>query len=239
MSSFNMNLNMNKNFNMNKTPSKSKLNSSTNKTPTVDRYVPTRGNNKDLETIQSKFLRDCTNNYASNNLKQIEFISNTPPGQKNFKNSQMQPNQKNLHTNKIAGLNGNTHSNQTNFDFDLALNDVDNKHVGSGNGTAFSGLKPDHKILTFKEPAPAPREGHLNSLRCIYSYNKQQSRMNQNKAKHQMRRIPTVPDRTLDAPDLLDDYYLNLLSWSQSSNVLAVALGSSVYLWDAGMYMFT
>lgn len=30
----------------------------------------------------------------------------------------------------------------------------------------------------------------------------------------------------------MDDYYLNLLDWS-SGNVLAVALGASVYLWHA------
>lgn len=36
----------------------------------------------------------------------------------------------------------------------------------------------------------------------------------------------------MDAPDLLDDFYLNLLDWG-SSNVLAIALGSTVYLWDA------
>jgi len=35
----------------------------------------------------------------------------------------------------------------------------------------------------------------------------------------------------LDAPDLVDDYYLNLLDWS-SDNVLAIALGSAVYLWN-------
>ena len=39
-------------------------------------------------------------------------------------------------------------------------------------------------------------------------------------------------ERTLDAPDILDDYYLNLLDWG-SSNVLSIALGSTVYLWDA------
>ena len=36
----------------------------------------------------------------------------------------------------------------------------------------------------------------------------------------------------MDAPDLVDDYYLNLLDWG-SSNVLAIALGNTVYLWDA------
>lgn len=39
-------------------------------------------------------------------------------------------------------------------------------------------------------------------------------------------------ERTLDAPDIIDDYYLNLLDWG-SSNVLSIALGGTVYLWDA------
>lgn len=38
------------------------------------------------------------------------------------------------------------------------------------------------------------------------------------------RRIPALPERILDAPDLVDDYYLNLLDWSKSSNKLAVCL---------------
>ena len=46
------------------------------------------------------------------------------------------------------------------------------------------------------------------------------------------RPVPTKPSRILDAPDIVDDYYLNLLSWS-SSNVLAVALANNVYLWNA------
>ena len=36
----------------------------------------------------------------------------------------------------------------------------------------------------------------------------------------------------VDAPELLDDYYLNLLDWS-STNILGVALGPSVYCWNA------
>jgi cell division cycle protein 20 (cofactor of APC complex) len=46
------------------------------------------------------------------------------------------------------------------------------------------------------------------------------------------RKISTVPIRILDAPNLVDDYYLNLVSWSLD-NILAVALGQSVYLWYA------
>lgn len=36
----------------------------------------------------------------------------------------------------------------------------------------------------------------------------------------------------MDAPELLDDFYLNLLDWG-GSNILAIALGNAVYLWDA------
>lgn len=48
----------------------------------------------------------------------------------------------------------------------------------------------------------------------------------------QQRKIPKVPFKVLDAPALQDDFYLNLVDWS-SANVLAVGLGSCVYLWSA------
>jgi cell division cycle 20-like protein 1, cofactor of APC complex len=46
------------------------------------------------------------------------------------------------------------------------------------------------------------------------------------------RRISKVPFKVLDAPQLQDDFYLNLVDWS-SQNTLAVALGQCVYLWSA------
>lgn len=45
-----------------------------------------------------------------------------------------------------------------------------------------------------------------------------------------VRKIPKTPYKVLDAPALQDDFYLNLIDWS-SSNILAVGLGSAVYLW--------
>jgi len=48
----------------------------------------------------------------------------------------------------------------------------------------------------------------------------------------QQRNIPKVPFKVLDAPALQDDFYLNLVDWS-ATNILAVGLGSSVYLWSA------
>ncbi|XP_019422632.1 PREDICTED: protein FIZZY-RELATED 1-like [Lupinus angustifolius] len=46
------------------------------------------------------------------------------------------------------------------------------------------------------------------------------------------RKVPKSPFKVLDAPALQDDFYLNLVDWS-SHNVLAVGLGSCVYLWNA------
>ncbi|KAG6853203.1 hypothetical protein C0991_006152 [Blastosporella zonata] len=46
------------------------------------------------------------------------------------------------------------------------------------------------------------------------------------------RKIPTQPERVLDAPGLVDDFYLNLLAWS-TSNTVAVALEASTYIWHA------
>ncbi|CAK9295827.1 unnamed protein product [Gordionus sp. m RMFG-2023] len=45
------------------------------------------------------------------------------------------------------------------------------------------------------------------------------------------REIPSAPEKILDAPDLINDNNLNLLDWG-SKNLLAIALGSNVYLWN-------
>ncbi|KAK9318454.1 WD40-repeat-containing domain protein [Lipomyces starkeyi] len=48
----------------------------------------------------------------------------------------------------------------------------------------------------------------------------------------QLRSISKVPFRVLDAPELADDFYLNLVDWS-STNILGVGLARAVYLWNA------
>ena len=83
------------------------------------------------------------------------------------------------------------------------------------------------KVLSFKNKAPKPAEDHQNSLRVLYTQNRESGL----KQKVTTRVIPSAPERILDAPELLDDYYLNLLDWSSSNN-LGVALGDSVYVWN-------
>lgn len=52
------------------------------------------------------------------------------------------------------------------------------------------------------------------------------------------RKIPEKPFKILEAPLLEDDYYLNLIDWSKS-NLLAVALRSSIYLWSGATGLVT
>ncbi|XP_041662373.1 cell division cycle protein 20 homolog [Cheilinus undulatus] len=84
----------------------------------------------------------------------------------------------------------------------------------------------DVKILHLGgKPLNAP-EGYQNNLKVLYSQGTTPASVKKT------RYISSTPDRILDAPELRNDFYLNLFDWS-SRNLLAVALHNSVYLWDA------
>lgn len=84
------------------------------------------------------------------------------------------------------------------------------------------------RILSYQKKAPAAPEGFQNPMKVLYVHTKTPASV-----KSSSRYIPQAPDRILDAPDIVDDYYLNLIDWSPN-NILAAALGSTVYLWNAG-----
>jgi len=98
------------------------------------------------------------------------------------------------------------------------------KLLDSSSSSAAAGTR----VLAFKNKAPAPKDEYQNSLKVLYS----QSNGKKGDVVKPTRHISSTPVRILDAPDLIDDYYLNLLSWGPT-NVLAVALSQCVYLWDA------
>jgi cell division cycle protein 20 (cofactor of APC complex) len=89
-----------------------------------------------------------------------------------------------------------------------------------------------HRILSFTDRAPPPKGDTVNNLNVLYSGAVSRKGKSGVSSRLIGRQIPTAPSRILDAPDLNDDYYLSLLSWSDN-NVLAVALGQTVYLWNA------
>lgn len=78
------------------------------------------------------------------------------------------------------------------------------------------------RILAYKNKAPSSSK----------SIQRSSSPIRPNKLVKRRRHISQSPERILDAPGIIDDFYLNLLDWS-CSNIVAVALGNTVYLWDA------
>lgn len=89
------------------------------------------------------------------------------------------------------------------------------------------GVNLNTRILQFK-PAP-PESSKPIDLR--QQYNRPLKPTNASSAQFR-RRIATAPERVLDAPGLIDDYYLNLLDWS-SGNQVAIGLERNVYVWSA------
>ncbi|TDZ20386.1 WD repeat-containing protein slp1 [Colletotrichum orbiculare MAFF 240422] len=89
------------------------------------------------------------------------------------------------------------------------------------------GVNLNTRILQFK-PAP-PESSKPIDLR--QQYNRPLKPATATSAQFR-RRVATAPERVLDAPGLIDDYYLNLLDWS-SGNQVAIGLERNVYVWSA------
>ncbi|CAB4494215.1 unnamed protein product [Rhizophagus irregularis] len=85
------------------------------------------------------------------------------------------------------------------------------------------GVSLEKRILAFNLQPPSSQKDDLRQL-----YN-QPMKLSTIQFK---RRILTSPERVLDAPGLLDDYYLNLLDWS-IKNMVAIGLDQCVYIWNA------
>ncbi|KAE8725007.1 Cell division cycle 20.1, cofactor of APC complex [Hibiscus syriacus] len=79
------------------------------------------------------------------------------------------------------------------------------------------------RILAFKNKPLTPVENFPsdNSTASVHP----------TKSSKPRRHIPQLL-KDIGCSDLVDDFYLNLLDWG-SGNVLAIALGNTVYLWDA------
>ncbi|KAJ6264482.1 Beta-TrCP [Drechslerella dactyloides] len=87
------------------------------------------------------------------------------------------------------------------------------------------GINTESRVLAFKPTAPeSSRPIDLRS-----QYNRPLKAASNAQFR---RRVLTAPERVLDAPGLVDDYYLNLMDWG-SSNMVAIGLERNVYVWNA------
>ncbi|XP_065841263.1 cell division cycle protein 20 homolog [Oscarella lobularis] len=85
------------------------------------------------------------------------------------------------------------------------------------------GVPTETKIMCYTGQRVNPKE------KCTFLHSVTKSRLMKTSSS---RHIPKKAERTLDAPDLRDDYYLNILDWS-STNVISIALDNVIYLWNA------
>lgn len=126
----------------------------------------------------------------------------------------------------LDGLNLN--DNNEDEDDDLPKNKASPNTVAYQQSVAEAcGVSIKQRILAFK-PAP-PESSRPIDLRSQYNRPLKPAAA---AASQFRRRVLTAPERVLDAPGLVDDYYLNLLDWS-SGNQVAIALERSVYVWSA------
>ncbi len=117
-----------------------------------------------------------------------------------------------------------------------------------GNGSAMAGpsLTPStpHKnlfsyganptqSLTPRSTSRSERGPNVNARAEIYSLSpvKHSSQSMLLSPRKTPRAVSKVPFKVLDAPELQDDFYLNLVDWG-NSDILAVGLADSVYLWN-------
>lgn len=179
-------------------------------------------------------------NSPSKPLQQQNSVHSRTPGRTPFKSSKGLGEQNKTLTPSSAATGDRFIPNRNTTQVDLGHFLVTNKSA-STNGEPISptkehfqktmnenlnGQKFESKIIGYHQRPPELPEGAGSQLKVLYSMATPGTNTKS------LRHIPQAPERILDAPEILDDYYLNLLDWS-SQNVLAVCLGASVYLWHA------
>lgn len=96
------------------------------------------------------------------------------------------------------------------------------------------GLDFSQQILTFAPAAPgSSQDGQANAAAAAALRARRAAALNNagNASLAGRRKISNKPDKVLDAADICDDFYYNLIDWSVKNQV-AIALRRSAYIWD-------
>lgn len=114
----------------------------------------------------------------------------------------------------------------------LRIND-ENQNLNNfkNNGKNFNmsnlNIENDPRVLTFtlKNRGGYAQNNTFNYINKMRNLGEKSELFSKNSKNLTERIISKTPERILDAPNLIDDYYLNLLDWSKN-NVVAVGLGN-------------
>ncbi|KAI9490240.1 WD40-repeat-containing domain protein [Zychaea mexicana] len=97
------------------------------------------------------------------------------------------------------------------------------------------GIDPKQRILNYSAETPKRASGDKHKAGPAGSSSSISSAASDTSRSSRVlptRRILTAAEKILDAPYMTDDFYLNLLDWS-NQNIVAVALDKAIYLWNA------
>ncbi|KAG7663427.1 CDH1 [[Candida] subhashii] len=113
------------------------------------------------------------------------------------------------------------------------LNESEDTNTNNNNNNITSTPRRKANLFTYQSPQKSRPPISRDLQQELYSLSpvRQESQKLLLSPQKKPRTIAKVPYRVLDAPELSDDFYLNLVDWG-SQDVLAVGLGDSVYLWD-------
>ncbi|KAG2393544.1 hypothetical protein C9374_007075 [Naegleria lovaniensis] len=167
-----------------------------------------------------------TNFHSLNSSSHVISMTGSMGSEETYRNGSQQDHSEEFHTS----------SSRT----DSCFNNQENIRRGNVPSSSMVLSSPKHAL----QSSTSADSNIQNKLQAVFSCNKQFSQMTEMEKRQlyqsgygsggnsKQREISSLPERVLDAPKMLDDFYLNLLDWS-SQNVLAVALYDTVYLWDA------
>lgn len=99
--------------------------------------------------------------------------------------------------------------------------------VQSGGLAEACGVK-SNRILEYASAPPLKRKYAPAEFTALYA----QRIASQKQSDTPSRQIPNKPTKILDAPGILDDFYINVVDWSSAINYLAIGLNSTVYCWN-------
>ncbi|KAK4280031.1 hypothetical protein QN277_011710 [Acacia crassicarpa] len=85
------------------------------------------------------------------------------------------------------------------------------------------------RMLVFRGSPKSSRKSirHIDEMR-----EEEAAALQSSTNQHRIRQLPKGEARILDAPNLKNDFYINIMDWGKN-NVLGIALGSELYLWNA------
>jgi WD40 repeat protein len=215
---------------------------------TGDRFIPLKNNSDN--NLQNFILNSSPFNFNSSNSPQkVESISSSEGKiEKNYINfiidnmlkissDKFVVKNNNIRKNKIFSFSKRIYSTATKNKLNNNFNNNEDIDVNQGNSLNLSRSfhKNKNNVECVKNNKIYFVDDIYNHINDFYREKEKNILSKENNYESDYnkiyRKIPKTPFRVLDAPNLIDDYYLNLLDWGKE-NIIAVALSDEIYLWN-------